>query len=139
MRRTVACLSVLLALFAVGCGEPPLGPSAEVYTLASVNGQPLPQAYGDAGSVIEVTRGELALAPDGSLLESLTLRCRESLPTGTTCHVEGNGVLGREGTYSRSEGWIEFEGTRFPAMFGEAGVDVTYRMASGFPKVFEYR
>lgn len=139
--RRISGLAVLgLAVAAASaCGDP-TGSRVEVYALATVNNRPLPQPYGGSGSAVEVTGGSVSLDTDAALTETVTIRCRDPLPSGvTSCQVEGNGTNSRTGTYSRTEGWVDFGGARFSATFTSSAVTIAYRSPGGFPVVHEYR
>src|SRR4051812_22150195 len=133
LRRTRYSRIVLAATaLLVGCGDSS-GPGGETYTLRSIAGDPLPapQApdllfYRDP-SPFEVLAGSLTLRPDGTLTETMQLRCRSPLPVGFTDGDVGDGRSSREGRYSRADESVVFDNgaefetdprrARFPATF----------------------
>jgi hypothetical protein len=66
----------------------------------------------------------LRLKPGGVVEETVTIRCQPGLPTGA-CSVSVAGQF-REGTYSRSEGWIRFGDRQYPAEFTASAVTANY-------------
>jgi hypothetical protein len=139
MRRFARSVTLLGGILAGAC-DSPIATTAELYTLTTINGGPLPFPYNGFSSSIEITGGSIELRRDGSYTEVWELRCREPLPPEDECSV-GDGTHGREGAYSRSEGWVEYNGIRFPARFSSAEVEIVFAApSSGFsPLVHEYR
>ncbi len=133
-----AALVMLGTAALAGC-KSPSGSGEERYTLATVNGQALPSS---SDGFMETTSGSLVLHPDGRITQSAVIRCKTNLAPGS-CEVYNNGQIHNEGTYSRTEGWIRFEGTRFPATFGSNEVTMTVGCSPSqglcAPQVYAYR
>lgn len=130
-------LFVLGSSALVACERSPIVPGDEVYALATVNGSALPATLPSGLSghdVFEATAGTLTLRANGTVSETLTIRCRSPLPPGTTCEVTGDGRVTREGTYDRAEGRVLMEGRSYPATFEDHRVVITYVLppSSGF-------
>lgn len=121
--RIIGALCALALL--AGCGDSPTESSRERYTLKTVSGVSLPAPDPTTG-VVDITAGALELRADGTLTEEMTVRCRSSLPAGTTCQVTNGGRSSRVGTYSRAEGWVRFGDREVPAAFTSRSVTITY-------------
>jgi hypothetical protein len=143
MLRHTRYLQSILAATALlaGCGDSS-GPDGETYVLQSIGGDALPAPYAPdlliyrPPSAFEVIAGSLTLRPDGTLTETMQLRCRNPLPVGfTECDV-GDGRNSREGTYSRADESVVFDNgaefetdprrARFPATFEANEVTIYY-------------
>jgi hypothetical protein len=103
--------------------DSPTDVDTEVYTLATVNGRALPAPHPDMMG-IEIVSGTLKLKAGGVVEEAVTIRCQPGLPAGD-CSVSAAGQF-REGTYSRSEGWIRFGERQYPADFTSGAVTANY-------------
>jgi hypothetical protein len=153
MLRRSRYLQTILAATAVlaGCGDP-TGPAGETYALRSIGGDELPAPYVPdlfiyrSPSPFEAIAGSLTLRPDGTLTETMQLRCRNPLPVGfTDCEV-GDGRNSREGRYSREDQSVVFDNgaefefdprrARFPATF-EANAVTIYYGSPAFPVVYK--
>src|SRR5688500_8599084 len=137
MRRLAT--AVLIAVTALACNSP-AGPAGDTYVLVSINGSALPLVYPGVPT-IEVTSGEVVLRQDGTLTEVLVIRCPTPMPAGTTCQVPPGGRLGRQGTYSRSGGWVRLANTEYATTFTNDTVVITFAAVStGLPAaVLAYR
>ncbi|HEX7089269.1 MAG TPA: hypothetical protein VF192_03995 [Longimicrobiales bacterium] len=127
-RRPYPALALAIAVAAAACDDSPSEPDEEVYTLATVNGQPLPGPYPDpfsADNAFEVVEGTLTLRSDGTMTQELVARCRTDLPPGTECRVDGDGRTAVEGRYSRADGQVELGDRSFAASFGTDRVTIT--------------
>lgn len=105
-----AALAALLIL--AGCDS--TGPDFSTYTLAQVNGNPLP--FPDPGSpALEVVAGGFELYSRGNTQEWLQVRCRAVLPPNTECHIEGDGITRRGMIFNALENRVYLgDGTWFP-------------------------
>lgn len=121
--RVIGALCALAVLG--GCKDSPTASDGERYTLKTVSGVSLP-APDPTTHVVDITAGTLKLRSDGTLTEEMTVRCRSNLPPGTTCQVTNGGRSSREGTYSRTEGWVRFGNIQVPAAFTSRSVTITY-------------
>lgn len=108
--------AVLLAVVILGGCEGPFGTDAGVYTLATVNGKPLPALHRH-DELVEAVSAELTLRPDGTATLVSVDRCTPDPPPGLGCALYDEGRRTNEGSYSRSEGWVQFGFTRFQASF----------------------
>jgi len=123
LRPGVVVTALLLTLGA--CDDSTAGPEGEVYELETINGNALPGPYPDpmgCCTSFEVVAGELTLRSNGTLTQELTVRCK-------TCTVTGDGKESAEGTYSRTEAYVEYPGgpfgkSRFPADFADDAVTI---------------
>lgn len=135
-----ASAGLALGAFALAaCGGGPTAPDREIYTLETVNGVALPAVH-PSMNVVEVVEGSLTLSPDGTVVDRLRVRCRDDLPEGTECGLVNGGRTERTGLYDRTEGWLEFGGTRVGATFGAGSIAVAVVPPSqGLPSVtFRY-
>jgi len=96
---------------------------------------------GEYPPIFEVTNGSLTLSADSVLTQLLTVRCRDNLPTGTTCSVTDDGRNRAEGVFSRSGGWVRFGNVTWPAVFGGDSVVIRYgsSFTTGQPYFVEFR
>jgi hypothetical protein len=139
-------LGAALVALVPACGDSPVAPIGDVYHLATVNGEPLPGPFPDPQlppNTFEVTAGTLTLRADGTLHQTLTMRCRTPLPAGTECHVDAPHHV-YHGRHSRAEGHVELGGREFQADFQANRVTITlsYPPSMGFfmpTFVLEYR
>jgi hypothetical protein len=140
MRVVRIVLLTLLLLGATAACDSPSGPDGERYELVAINGLSLPRAY-PGFPALEVLSGEVVLRDNGTMRDVLVMRCAASLPPGTNCQVANNGRLEREGTYSRSAGWVRLSDTEYPTSFSDNSVVITFSSISmgGIPAVHEYR
>ena len=122
--RLRAGLAVFAAAVLAGC-DSPADSDEQRYTLRSVAGVRLP-APDPASKAVDITAGALVLRDDGTLTEEMTVRCRSSLPPGTSCEVTNGGRSSREGTYSRAEGWVSFGPFPLPASFEDRRIVIQY-------------
>ncbi|HEY8469463.1 MAG TPA: hypothetical protein VIL18_07465 [Longimicrobiales bacterium] len=126
--HATAALALAAVVAAAACDDPPSGPDEEVYTLATVNGQPLPGPYPDPLYPIdiwEVVEGTLTLRSDGTLTWEFVARCKTDLPPGTECQMDGDGRFAVEGRYSRAEGQVELGERNYMASFETDRVTIT--------------
>lgn len=111
--------------FAVGCDHSPTEPKDATYTLALVDGSPLPfpAGYGSSGysTEIVIASGSLTLRQDGTVRTELKFRCTQPNTPTYSCSTEDS--VG-EGAYSRTEGWIYADGKRYSTTFGAHTVTV---------------
>jgi hypothetical protein len=143
-----AVLFAAVMLFALSACSTVDLPEAEVYALATINDATLPGPHPDS-DFIEVTSGSLTLHADGRVTAETVVRCKSSLPQGTTCEIEGDGRMTSVGTYSAAEGWVQFGEPSWqgdgqaPAEFETDVVRITYFRppSQGFSPTyqFEYR
>ncbi len=110
--------AVLLALVILGGCEGLFGNDAQVYTLATVNGQAVPAPSED---IIQWVEAEITLHDDTRATMTGEVRCNPNPPPGTGCEI----TIPRntsEGTYSRSEGWLRFGTAEYEARFEDRKV-----------------
>jgi hypothetical protein len=124
--RRVLLAAAPLFLLSSGC-ESSTGSGAEVYTLVSVRGMPLPALYG--GGILTlpllVTEGTLELRRDGTGAIETTLRCPATLPPGTECFDLPAEEVPL--TWSREEEWVRIRGAQYSATFdGDDAVTIYY-------------
>lgn len=111
--RTAGRVFLALLVVAFGCSDNPAGPSGDTFVLATINGAPLPAPDPDLWAA-EIISGSLTLHPDGRLTATKTIRCKTDLPPSTTCQISNGGKVTSEGSYSRTEGWVQFGTPRWP-------------------------
>jgi hypothetical protein len=92
--RRVALCAALSTLAACGADTATAirAPVTGTYTLAFVNGQPLPFTENSTGAVVKLTAGQLVAQTDGTFTETLT---RSTTPPGgatTTASVVATGT-----------------------------------------------
>jgi hypothetical protein len=116
--------AVLLAVVILGGCEGLFGTDADVYTLATVNGKPLPALHRH-DDLVEAVSAELTPRPDGTATMVSVDRCTPNPPPGLGCELYDGGQQTNEGSYSRSEGWVQFGFTRFQASFQARKVVLT--------------
>ncbi|HEY7768441.1 MAG TPA: hypothetical protein VIB55_09810 [Longimicrobium sp.] len=136
--------AVLLAVVILGGCEGPVGTDAVVYTLATVNGKPLPAPHRHY-ELVEAVSAELTLRPDGTASMVSVDRCPPDPPPGLGCAVYDGGRQTNEGSYSRSEGWVQFGFKRFQASFHTRKVVLTescrnpVHCTTTYETVYEFR
>ena len=116
--------AALLAMVILGGCEGLFGTDAEVYTLATVNGNPLPALHRQ-DYLIEAVSAKLTLRPDGTATLVSVDRCTPNPPPGLGCELYAPGPQTNEATYSRSGGWLQFGAVRFQASFEDRKVVLT--------------
>jgi hypothetical protein len=133
-----ACGALLVVALsaAVSACDSPAGLDGTVYTLMTVNSQPLPAPFPDPfmpPNTFEATAGTLTLRSDGTFVQVLVMRCRTPQPTGSECEVHGDGRLTMAGSYSRTDGWVDTGDRQFLATFdaGQVTIDVAYPPSMG--------
>jgi hypothetical protein len=130
--RALTGLLVAVVVAVTGCGDSPSEPAGDRYTLATINGAPLPGPFPDVfglATALEVTAGTLTLRSNGTFRETLTIRCRLPLPPESTCELTGPVTIEAEGVYSRADGYVRYpEGAvpdvEFAADFADDAVTV---------------
>jgi hypothetical protein len=133
--RPVRALTAVLVMATVAmsaCGDSPSEPAGDRYTLATINGGPLPGPFPDVfglATALEVTAGTLTLRTNGTFRETLTIRCKSPLPPESTCELTGPVTIEAEGVYSRADGYVRYpEGavpdTEFAADFTDDAVTI---------------
>jgi hypothetical protein len=144
--RSGALLLVTAAVLALsGCDGSLLGMGGESFTLRTINGGSLPYPFPMLETTREITAGSVVLSRNGRVTESMTVRCKSTLPPGTTCNNSGDGRNVREGRYSKTEGWVELgedsDGSpfRYPATFAGRTVQITFGSGLSPRYTFEYR
>jgi hypothetical protein len=131
--RALAVFLVAATAALSGCGDSPSAPAGDRYTLATINGAPLPGPFPDVfglATALEVTAGTLTLRTNGTFRETLTIRCKSPLPPESTCELTGPVTIEAEGIYSRADGYVRYpEGavpdTQFAAVFSDDSVTIT--------------
>jgi hypothetical protein len=125
--KTAALISLCAAGITVaGCGDP-VGAVEGDYQLIRINEESLPAQH-PFSDLLLITAGTLVLRPDGTAEETLTARCRQNLPPGTSCQVTQPQER-RTGTYSRNERWLRLGGSAYSLAFERNRVTIEYTPA----------
>lgn len=134
--------AVWMALLVGGCL---VDPGDQRYTLASINGDPLPAPYEPvplADPVWEVMSGSLTLHSDTTLTFEFVIRCRPDLVPGS-CGVANDGRNRIEGAYSRASQSVWFGDQPVPMTFGPNTITIQFggQTVLGFvpPQTYQFR
>jgi hypothetical protein len=115
-----------LSVAVAGCGDP-VGTVEGDYQLVRINDESVPAQH-PFSTQLQITAGTLMLRPDGTAEETLTVRCRQNLPPGTSCQVTQPQER-RTGTYSRTERWLRLGGSAYSLAFERNRVIIEYTPA----------
>jgi hypothetical protein len=129
MARTIHAAWIVLCGVGVtvaGCGDP-VGAVEGNYQLVRINNESMPAQH-PFSTVLQISAGTLILRPDGTAEETLTVRCRQNLPPGTSCQV-AQPQERRTGTYSRTERWLRLGGSAYAIAFERNRVTIEYTPA----------